>query len=114
MRAKVETMKYSMYILIAFLSLFISCSSSKINNDLLIGNWGKNGKTEFLFTNSNNFSILLEEDTITRNYSLHGKKIRIHQAVTWYSELKIIKLDSDSLVYKNGNEIRKFERIITK
>jgi hypothetical protein len=114
MRPKVETMKYSIYILIAFLSFLISCSSSKVNKDLLIGNLGINGKTEFLYTNSNNFSILLEEDTISRNYSIHGKRIRIHQAVTWYSELEIIKLDKDSLVYKNGNEIRKFERIVTK
>ncbi|MBF6640223.1 hypothetical protein IVB69_01895 [Flavobacterium sp. J49] len=107
-------MKYPFYIIIAFLSILISCSSAKVNKDLLIGNWGKNGKTEFLFTETNKFSILLEEDTISRNYTIHGNKIRIHQAITWYSELEIIKLDNDSLVYKNGNEIRKYERTMIK
>ena len=103
-------MKYKIYISILFLSILVSCVSTKINKDLLIGNWGKNGKTE-IFLTQNDFSILVEEDTISRNFNIHRNNIRIHQAITWYSEWKIIKLDRDSLILKNELEIKRFERI---
>ena len=104
-------MNYKIYTIIVFLSIFISCVPVKFDKNLLIGNWGKNGNIEIFLTAQNEYSILLEEDTISRNYSIHRNNLRIHQAETWYSEWKITKLDKDSLVLKSGNDIRQFERI---